>query len=293
MKNFIFNNYDINIKDIYKYNGNYYFFVNDEKVYIVKYKGKEEYLKKLFDLTNDLYYKNILVNTFILNNRNQFYTMKADSYIILMKENNNYTNIELNDLFKFININTSLDSYNIISEWSSEIDTLEQELIEYNKEYSIIQNSIDYFIGIAENAIELMNNYKDLIDINNNSIGHKVSYKLFERNTLYNPFLFIKTNRMYDISNYIKYKFVNNNIDYNEISDIFRMCNEYEESFLFACLMFPSNYFDLVKKVLIKEESEDKIMFYINRIDKYKDLLVYCKSLVKNNINIKLINWIK
>ena len=293
MKNFIFNNYDINIKDIYKNSDSYFFYVNNEKIYIIKYKGKEEYLKQLFDLTNDLYYRNIMVNTFIINNKNNFYTKKDDSFIILLRENNNYSDIEFSDLTSFFNINTSLDSYDIIAKWSSEIDTLESELIEYNKEYSIIQNSIDYFIGIGENAIELMSNYSNLVESNNDSIGHLVNYKLFERNTLYNPFLFIKTNKMYDVANYIKYKFVNNNISYDEIENIFKKCNEYEEVFLFSCLMFPSTYFDLVKNVLLKEEDEKKILFFVNKVDSYKELLVYCKSLVKNNINIRLINWIK
>jgi len=293
MKNFIFINYNINVDKIYYKNKNYFFYINNEKIIIIKYKGEESYIKELFELTNNLYYKNILVNTFILNNDNNYFTKKDDFYIVLLKVNEYENDISLNKLLLFNNISSNLKAFDLLKEWENEIDILENELIEYNKEYNDILNSVDYFIGMGENAIELMYNYENLISNNNNSIGHKLTYKLFDENSLNNPFLFIKANRMYDISNYIKYKFVLNDIDYNELDRIFTNLTEYEESYLFSCLMYPSVYFDIVKRVLLKEENEDKIKYFVNNIKKYTQLLSYCQNLVKNNDNIRLITWLK
>ena len=293
MKNFIFKHYNIIVDKIYSKNNRHYFFIKDDKIYIIKYKNNEKRLYNLYILTNYLYHRGIFVNTFIINSDNNYYTKYEDCYIILLKANNNEVDVELFDIQKFFNINSYLEDYNIIKEWENEIDIIERELIEYNNEYPFIQNSIDFFIGLGENAISLLNNYEHLIKSNNDSIGHKLSFKMFEDNSLYDPLLFIKTNKMYDVSNFIKYKFFINDLNYDEINVIMKSLTEYEELFLFSSLMYPCFYFDLVKKVLLKEESEEKIKRYINSIDKYVYLLLFCKNNMKNIGEIKSINWIK
>lgn len=293
MKHLIYNNYNIVVDTIYKKNNQYFFYIQNNKIYIIKYYGNEKELHELFNLTNYLYQKKIFVNTFILNNNNEFYVKKDNYYVVLLKSNEVESKINLYDISKFFNIDTKLESINIINEWSDEIDKLEKELIEYNNEYPIIQNSIDFFIGMGENAIELLSNYEKEIYKNNDSIGHRLNYKLFEDNTINNPFLFVKVNKMYDVSNYIKYNFINNCLDYQELDYILKKCNEYEKIYLYSCLLYPSVYFNIVKEILLKEEKEDKIINIINNIDNYLSLLIYCKSQIKDNSNIKVIDWLK
>ena len=290
MKDFIYLNYDLYVDKIY-FNKRYFFFASDYKIYIIKFnKDSLEGMNKLISLTNNLY-TFIPVNTFLLNKNNEFISKYNDEYILLLRVNNIEKDFELNDIYKFWNINSNLDNYNILDDWMKIIDNLEKKLTTYNKEYPIIQKSVNYFIGLGENAIELLMDYNNQINNNNDSIGHKLSYELFNNNDLYNPFLFIKTNKMYDISNYIKYKFLKNEIDYNEIELFFLNGNEYENVFLFSCLLYPSIYFDLVNNILLEKEEEGKIELFIKRRKKYIKLLSFCKKIVKNNKNIKLINW--
>lgn len=292
MKTFIYGNYDIVVEKIYKNGNDYFFYIGDVKIYIIKYKDDVKQLDNLLQLTNYLYSLNIYVNTFIKNKFGNIYTKKNDYNIILLRENEVNITTSLLDIEKFFYKKALLKSYNFIEEWTKEIDTIEKELIEYNQEYTIIQNSIDYFIGMAENAVELMNNYAVHIEENNDSIGHKLNYKLFENNSLNNPFLFIKVNKMYDISNYIKHQLLYNKIDYDEIKTIINRNSDYEQALLFSCVLYPSPYFDLVKKVLIKEEKEEKINLFIEKIDEYNKLLSFLKQCI-NNDNIKKIIWIK
>ena len=290
MKDFIYLNYDLYVDKIY-FNKRYFFFASDYKIYIIKFnKDSLEGMNKLINLTNNLY-TFIPVNTFLLNKNNEFISKYNDEYILLLRVNNIEKDFELNDIYKFWNINSNLDNYNILDDWMKIIDNLEKKLTTYNKEYPIIQKSVNYFIGLGENAIELLMDYNNQINNNNDSIGHKLSYELFNNNDLYDPFLFIKTNKMYDISNYIKYKFLKNEIDYNEIELFFLNGNEYENVFLFSCLLYPSIYFDLVNNILLEKEEEGKIELFIKRRKKYIKLLSFCKKIVKNNKNIKLINW--
>ena len=154
------------------------------KIYIIKYKDDVKQLDNLLQLTNYLYSLNIYVNTFIKNKFGNIYSKNNDYNIIILREIEVNITTSLLDIEKFFNKRALLKSYNFIEEWTKEIDTIEKELIEYNQEYTIIQNSIDYFIGMAENSVELMNNYAVHIEENNDSIGHKLNYKLFENNSL-------------------------------------------------------------------------------------------------------------
>jgi len=292
MKDYIYLNYNIYVEKIYFSDNRHYFFINDYKIYIIKLKNEEiSKVEKLIELTNNIYNK-VKVNTFILNNTNKYFTKYDKDYIILMRVNNFENDFSLNYLYKFWNINSNIDSYNILDSWINEIDNLEKNVVEYNEEFPLIKKSINYYIGMAENAIELLNIYKLEIEKYNDSIGHKISYKLFDDNSLFDPFVFIRTNKMYDISNYIKYKFFKNETNYSEIETFLINNNDYENIFLFCNLLYPSVYFDLIKKIMIEKEEESKILSIIKLRKKYNKILIFCKKIVKNNINIQLINWI-
>ncbi len=291
MKNFLYSNYGIKVDKIYKNDKEMFFFYNNEKIHIRK-NNDINHLNMLYELTNYLYSHHIPTYTFIHNNKNKPYTHLNKNVVVLLKENNNNDYVSLNTLNKYRNIKTKLYNYNIFIEWSNEVDLIEKELMEYNKEYPLIQESIDYFIGLAENAIELIGNFKNIIDANNNSIGHLVDYNLFNNMSINDPFTFIKTNIMFDYANYIKYKYVLNEIDYNELDSIFNSLSEYESIYLLSCLIYPSTYFSLVKSILLKKEEEEKLIFTIKKIDNYNQLLLFCKSRVKSKVISNLLSWI-
>ena len=288
MKNFILLNYNIKIDNIYYKNNEKYFFINEDKIYIMECKDDNSYLEKIFRITNDLYYQGIKVNTFIVNNKNKFITNKDDKKIILIKENS-MSEISLNYIKKFQNKNISLEDYDVLDEWIKEVDMLEKEITEYNKEYPLIKDYLDFFIGLAENAIELLTNYKNIIKLNNNSIGHIINYKYFLN--LNDPFSFIKTNEMYDVSNYIKYMIITNRVDYNNIDNVIKNNNEYQNAFLFSCLLYPTIFFEYIKNILLNNIKEDSLNIVINRINRYLNILSYCQNNIKNVKDIEIINW--
>lgn len=301
MKNFIFLNYNIVVEKIYSNNNKKYFFINDTKYYIYEYNNidtnkniSDNYLDTLFEITNQLYYKNIKVYTFILNNENKYYTKKNDKYIVILKVNSLENEVDLENLIVFQNINSKLPEYNVLEVWENEVDLIEKQLIEYNTEYPLIQNSVNYFIGLAENAIALMSNYKKEILTNNDSIGHKFDYKMYKSCKLGDPFTFIKVNKMYDLANFVKYNFYIKNIDYEEVNYIINVLgnSEYDKVYFFANMMYPNVYFDLIKKILNGDEEEEKLNLFLNNIKNYKNMLINCQNLIKNVKIIKLISWL-
>jgi len=291
MKNSIFVKYNIKVEKIYSKDSNNYFFNNNQKYYIVLCNHDLKYLKTLYDLTNRLYLSGIRVNTFILNKDKEFYSKWNNKILIIIKENDIEDEISLNKIKRY-NINNNLIVYNPMEEWKNEIDTLENEIIEYNKEFPLIQESFNYFIGMGENAIQFVEQIKNKINIMSNSIGHKVDDNLFNDYNINDPFNFIRVNKTYDISNYIKYKLFGGSISFNEISEVFSSLNDDEIIYLFSCLLYPNYYFELIKKILLKDHKEDDIMLYISKRDKYRQMLSFCQKLVKNRGIQSFINWI-
>ena len=294
MKNVIYYNYNLSVEKIYRNKGRQYFFVDNTKIYIV-YCKKEMEIINIFNLSNKLFQMGINVHTFIINNRGSPYTKYRNKYISLLKVNSFEETIDLYDLSKFWNIECGLTEYNILDEWKKIVDSNENRVIEFNAEFPLIQSSINYYIGFAEVAIQLLERYRKEISVNNNSIGHKVDYIDFKDLELYNPFIFIKTNKLYDICSYIKYKLLTNNIDYYEIDYILNniIASEFEKIFFFSNLMYPSFYFSIIE-MIIKEEKGDKILQnYLKYRDDYMRLLVYIKKNIENDLEeIRLLKWL-
>ena len=282
MRDFILLNYNLNVKKIYKD----CFFVNNEKIKIVKLKKNIDDLDYLFTLSNNLYYKNVLVDTFILNKDGNCYTKKNDEYIILMKINDIVDDVVELEYLKLFEQENNLKYKNIVEEWKEKIDDLETKIGGFNNEYSIVQKTVNYYLGMAENAVSLLNETKN---INNNSIGFKVKLVEFNKTTINNPFNFFKINKMYNIAIYIKNKIFKNMIDYNELEKIVKEIeNKEDEIALFSYMLFPDYYIDIVNKE-IKEEEIKKIIMYNKN---YKKVLVFLKENMYKSNKLKLFVWL-
>lgn len=285
MRDFILINYGYDVKKIY----NNYFFYNNEKIYIVKLNNNIEYINDMFNLTNYLYSKKIFVSTFLYNKKGEYYCKKENEYIILLKINDRDNYISLNYLKQFQNINSNLKEINLLELYKQEIDDIELKMVDFNKEHKLLQNSINYFIGCAENAIQLLSEYNY---IKFEDIGHLIKYYDYTKENFNDFRSFIKVNKMYDIANYIKYNFYHGNIDYDEIYNIIKnIDNEYEEMILFSCLLYNNFYFDIVNLIIDNKVKDDKLNIFIDSINEYEKLLIFCKQNMHKCKWINLINW--
>lgn len=284
MKDFIFANYNFVVNKIF----DNYFFVGDEKVLIEKYYGDIKVLDELYRVSNLLYFKNKHISTFLLNKENLIYTKKDNYYIILLKINDRESYISLNYLLNEF-IDNKLPELNLINKISDDIDSFEEKLQSFNSEFKLLQDSCNYFIGMSENAIELLNEYSYV----GNDIVHNISFDSFNIESINNPLYLVKSNKLFDITNYIKYCFFKKVLDYDELYLIIKSLNsEYEECVFFSLMMFSNYYFDMANKIISKEYEEKKINLFINSIEMYRELLIYCKSNLKQCKTIQMINWL-
>lgn len=291
MKNFLNYNYNLFPDKIYHVNTEKYFFVKNYKIYVKQY--EEGNIENIADISNKLFYDGVKINTIICNKDGQYITKLKNKNIILIRVNSIENDcIEYTDILKLKNINmkSNLKEINLLKEWTDEIDILEKELLEYNNEYLMIKESFDYCIGCAENAVQL---YKASAKDNETLVLGHFNCAILNMKNYLNPLNLCNIDFNYEEANYIKSKFIMNNIDYEELHNIIDK-NENPEK-LFACLLYPSYYFYLLKKLLSEQENDfvqKEIMNYVTKIQNYKGFLLFLKKCFKNSKEIQLLDWI-
>lgn len=293
--------YNIYPNEIKEIDNGCYFYFNGFKYYFIKYVRNVNEIKLLADMSNDLYNKNILVDTFILSKDNSFFvSVDEDIYVMLRVNSIENDSYNLKDLVYFNNLLISKDNLRINEDWASlwmkKVDEFEMEMSEINTEYPTIQESFDYYVGLAENAISY---FKDTsIDEDMNYAKINLNHKRIDTNAfsgfINNPLTFTFDYEVRDVAEYIKSKFFEGILDFNEVEDFVLDSNLSRVSMrlLFSRLLYPSYYFDAVKKIFIYDESEDILSKYIEKIDAYEDLMIDIFNLINRKFNIPPIEWI-
>lgn len=288
MKNLINNNYNIKIEKIFKKDNDIYFFYKNNKYYIKEYINDE-----IIKLSKELF-NYIKINTYVLNKKNNYITKYKNKYITILKVNDiEDKTLKLEDIKDFneitnkISKNYKIIKYNPKKDFKTLIDKIENKIIELNKEYPLIQNTINYYIGMSENAITLV----DELNINEEVIGIKKELNYKE---LLNPLNYILTDKQYNYSKYIKNKFYINKLDFNDLENILKENNDEENITFFSYMLFREEYFDLIENALENDVNnyEKYIKKYIIYIKEYEKLLKFCKRKLKNIEKIQLIDWI-
>lgn len=289
LKNTINYYYNLNINTIHQKEKNYYFKVDNKNYLLLKCSNIEE-LDDIYRL--NMYLSQILpVHRIVLNVNNEVITKINDSNYLLLELFSNNNKINLNNIIELSNIRIPFsvdklrrnDWYNL---WIKKIDYFEYQLSQIGKKYPLIRESFNYYIGLAENAIILVNN----IDFNNIPLGlshRRITNMSFN---LYNPLNIVIDARIRDVCEYFKFCFFNN-IDISMELELFLSYNSFniDEAKLFlARMFFPTYYFDLYEKIIDNEIDESEIKKVIIKADNYEKILKQVYYHFKNNqINIE------
>ena len=289
MKNTINYYYNLNINTIHQKEKNYYFKADNKNYLLLKCSNIEE-LDDIYRL--NMYFSQILpVHRIVLNVNNEVITKINDSNYLLLELFSNNNKINLNNIIELSNIRIPFsvdklkrnDWYNL---WIKKVDYFEYQLSQIGKKYPLIRESFNYYIGLAENAIILVNN----IDFNNIPLGlshRRITNMSFN---LYNPLNIVIDARIRDVCEYFKFCFFNN-IDIGMELELFLSYNSFDinEAKLFlARMFFPTYYFDLYEKIIDNEIDESEIKKVIIKADNYEKILKQVYYHFKNNqINIE------
>lgn len=164
--------------------------------------------------------------------------------------------------------NFFVDRWDII--WARKIDYYENEMEKIGKNVPAIYDSFSFFIGLAENAVSYINyNYYSIKSDKSNSVF--LSHYRIDENNFFNPLNLKLDYYSRDVAEYIKFLFYNNHYSDFSFLDFFSKINlSYDDYvFIYARLLFPSFYFDLLDRFLNTGVGEAEIKKVIDRQREY------------------------
>ena len=268
-----------------------YFFYNDNYWQINKYVRNNLEIDKLMILNNYMIINNMKINKIVLNIRNEPISFYNDNYYLLLKID--YRELE-ETKFNMI-LSPNIKDLNILYRnnwdylWSSKIDYVEYQIEHLIHKYPLIYDTVNYYIGMAENAIM----YFKMLDLKNEKlyINHR---RLGREKSFFDPSELVIDYKVRDLAEYIKYNFFENNYSIDSIVSYLSIINleKMDYILLFVRLLFPSYYFDIYDLIIngIKEEKE--IMKVTKKSKEYEMLLYEVYLLIKEKVNILEINWL-
>lgn len=270
--------YNFDVTNYENYDGGIIFFYNSSYFYFCKCFFDEEYLINLrkfcFKLPN-FYFHSLIYN------KNGY--LKSEDYV-LMKLNSFIDDVIFDDIFMFFKYNFSFfkDKYLSFDKiWEYRIDYLERQLDEISLS-NLINNNIDYFIGICETLLIF---YKK--NINDNELNLSLSHN--KMNTLssvefFNPLNLSVDCNLKDFARYIK-------LTKNEqkIVGCLNSLNYSEKCYLFVRLVFPFEFFHEVSEILLDSKKENELIDIINNVGEYEEYIYRVEEI----FGIFLFSWIK
>ena len=246
-----------------------------------------------------------LVHQIILNKDNSPLTIINNiTYVLIKVSNYHNNNIYLKDINYIQNMTYNIQYDNLLLRddwvklWCDKVDYYEYQINQLGKEYPLLCDSLNYFIGLGENAISyIVNNVTN--NVSNNRflvVSHKRIKKENGSFDFYNPLNFVIDNRARDVAEYIKNTFFDNIFNIDELRMYLNYSNFTKDEYihLYSRLLFPSYYFDIYDEIINTKSDENKIIKVINSIDKYQDFLsnIYKYIVYEKKVQIEPIEWV-
>lgn len=239
----------------------------------------------------------------IRNKNNSIVTNINNKEYILIKIRWDYdNNITIQDIMLEPKIPPNMYTAIKRNNWSEllqrKIDFFIYQREHIRKKYLIIDECLDYYIGMTENAISYLNaanasiRYQEDMNI---TISHRRILK-DQKYQMYNPLNIVIDHKARDISEYLKLLFINNqNTEKEEL--ITKLItnlkfNEYDYKILMARMLYPSFFFDKYEQIVNFTHKEEEILPIIKRIKPYEEYIKKIYEIISYTIQIPKVEWI-
>ena len=293
IKNLIEYYYNIKIENLYKKRRQYrFYYFNNEYLFLPLNRYETEIIE-----VNDLIKGNSVYDQIIVNIESSIITHVQNYSYILIKKSSKRLDIE--DIMKTpAYLLTSkifyknIDRSNWLFLWSEKIDYIEYQLMHLDNEYPLLRSSINYFIGMAENAISYVyNTYHSLQPKSDNLV---ISHRRIRDKDFNNPLNLIVDYRSRDIAEYLKYIFFNNDYDYIKIKDLLSHLNldQFSCQLIYGRLLFPTYYFDKYNEIISNNLVEEEILSVIKRSEEYEDYIINIYMIINQLFSIERVDWL-
>lgn len=273
MKNVLSYYYNLIPTTIHQINKKYKCYIQNQEYILTQYEEPLEKINDYYNLSIYLINMQLPCHEIVLNINDSAITYINDQPYILLRVYVPNGRVNFKELLKFSNIFIDHTKFNGLicdkwyNMWAKKIDYFEYQISHVGKKYPIIRNSFHYFIGLAENSIEFLNESENFTD--NLVICHKRIKFNEEIKETYNPLNFVLDSKTRDVAEYIKDKFFRDKYNLHDFINDITLCDFNEKQFflLYARLLFPSYYFDVYENIISgndEEKSLNKILLKSN-----------------------------
>lgn len=291
MKNEILYHYNIYVSSLNEESGNYSFIYDNSSYFLQFFDRPLEDLDYLYELNQEMIRNGVTVHRIIPCTDNSLMMfINNKPYVLLKLVRLDNRKININDILLYNYIPSSrtvnkLNKSNWSSLWGNKIDYIEYQFSQMNKKYPLISESINYYLGMWENAISFFNDNKTRIN-SRLCVCHKRLSINDTLNDFYNPLYFLIDYKERDVASYLKSKVINQEkIDFDSYFSYFN------PFLLISRLLFPSYYFDLYEKIIggsIDEIELNKIISLSSLYEAFlEDVFNYYKGVIPINWLIK------
>lgn len=269
-------------------------FENCTKIYSI--------IDSVYELSQQLNYKNTYYHQIILNKDNSIITMLENKPFIMLKLSKvmnlpiTIFDIKGKDIVKVNKKLEKLVRFNWTALWETKIDYFENQIFAKKDKYENFIDSFYYCIGMAENAIlyikEALNSHK-ASELDELVISHNRFYQNMSLINFYNPTTLIIDHRSRDIAEFLKCSFWSNDYDLTIIKDYLEQCeiSTLGAHLLFGRLLFPSFYFDYLEEIIFSDSMESMHLVE-ERIEEYNMFLSEIFDILLENFELREIKWI-
>ncbi len=291
MKNLINYYYNLDLKAFKKSEGKF-IFQSDNKFYefIPFYGDVNVFYKNYITVVNS----NKYCHQIIFNKEKKILTFYESKPYLLLKKNLSINNkVNLKEIITYdipIHCEVKLEWKKL---WKEKIDYYEYQMSQLAHKYKKLKNSFDYYIGLSETAINLLNYAKE------KDIRFFMCHRRIKQNEklddFFNPVNFVVDSKTRDIGEYIKINYFTKNVDYDDVCryiDILNF-NDTECILLLARLMYPSYYFDIYDQIIQGFIGEEKIEVYTKKNASYEAFLKKIYIYIRLNFRIPEIEWLE
>ena len=289
MKIALMYNYNLESPTIYKVNEQIYIKSEKNRYMLIPIKSANELnelyvILKKYGLSNQ-YYEIIQTKD---NRLNILY--RGIEYVLLKieKEDNSKIENKMQENIELKNATYMLDRSNWYFLWCKKNDYMEYKNQHIKNKYKLIDETIDYYLGMAETAIAYLNNATDI------DKKLTVTHRRLEPQKIKNPLNIIIDRKERDISEYLKYIFIEQMNNPQKIKEIILSIdpNKYSYYRIYSRMLYPTYYFDIYDNIETGTERENKIQDLISRIDEYEIYLRDIYTIMNAKSQIKKIDWL-
>lgn len=288
MKISLMYNYNMDNPTLYRTNKNLYIKWKNKRYILMKINSSDE----LYEIIEILKNKNISNDYYEIEktmNNSPIFLHDGIAYALIKIKNVDDTIEEkLKTTILLHDSKYMLDRSNWFFLWCKKNDYIEYKNEHINEKIKEIDESIDYYIGMAETAISYLNNVK----IKNKELT--VAHRRINESEINNPLNIVVDVKERDLSEYLKYIYITKKYDTYKIMQVIQKI--YSENLsverIYARILYPNYYFDLLDKQEKNIETKKEIEEIIKRIDEYENFLKYIYNIITKKNNIKKIDWL-